>query len=392
MHEVCARQECCGCSACFNSCPAGCISMVPDEEGFLYPVIDEARCTECEECISVCQVHSFIGGKPRGQRFYAVKHANEIRMNSSSGGAFTALSDYVLASRGVIVGAVLNEDFTVSHCIAEDAVGRDPMRGSKYVQSDLGDVFRGVKRELDRGRQVLFSGTPCQVEGLRRFLGNSIQNLLTCDLVCRGAPSPSVFKSFIDYAQIRGRSSLVEFRFRDKEYGWRGYTVSARYANGSKFHATTQTPWLKSFHYLFIHDLINRPCCSKCRHMSLKRCSDITIGDYWSVRDYYPELEDRLGVSLVITNTEAGDRLFDLAFQDTAITEIGQQEVRQNALTTFPKVNKLREDFWECFQEEGYERAIKEYGELNLKGYIKDIARGVLMWASSLRRTACRKT
>lgn len=348
--------------------------MVPDEGGFLYPVIDQTRCTGCEHCVSVCQAHDSIDRGPGDQRFYAVKHTDEVRMNSSSGGAFTALSDHVLANGGVVVGAVLNEDFTVSHRIAEDTAGRDLMRGSKYVQSDLGDVFKSV-RELAGDRQVLFSGTPCQVEGLLHFLEDDHERLVTCDLVCHGVPSPRVLESFIDYAQERGGSSLVELRFRDKEYGWRGYAVSARYANGEMVHATPGTRWLKSFYYLFIHNYINRPCCSECKHMSLKRCSDITIGDYWSVRDFHPELEDRLGVSLVITNTDAGDRLFDSARRGIGCTEIERRQVRQSALTMVQKENKLREDFWKCFQEGNYEHAIKKYGELNLKGYIKDIAR-----------------
>lgn len=387
MHAICSKQECYGCSACHNICPTGCISMVPDEEGFSYPIINQTECTDCEECVSVCQVHNEVISSAHNQRYFAAKNSDEVRVNSSSGGMFTAVSDHVLANDGVIVGAALNSDFTVSHIIARNAGTRDLLRGSKYVQSDLKELYSELQEVLSDSKQVLFVGTPCQVAGLKLFLGKNYENLITCDLVCRGVPSPRVFRSFIEYVQEKGGDALTEFKFRDKKLGWRGYTVSTQYANGKKKHVALNTLWLRSFHYLFIHNFINRPSCSRCKHASYERCSDITLGDYWAVKKYYPQFEDRLGVSLVITNTGKGEQVFQSISPGLVHVEIGRQEAKQNALSTLPRPNNQREAFWDCYNTGSYEMAIKRFGEFNSKGFIKDVARNIMNIPRALPKT-----
>lgn len=368
---ICSKQECYGCSACYNICPTRCISMMPDEEGFLYPVIDQTKCIDCKACVSVCQVHNNMTGRSDKQKYYAVKNDDAVRINSSSGGIFTAISDYVLTNSGVVVGATMNSDFTVYHIVANDIGGRNLLRGTKYVQSDLKEIFSEIRETLTKGKKVLFVGTPCQVEGLNLFLRNRYTNLITCDLVCHGASSPKVFKSFIEYIQKKAKAILLQFNFRDKELGWRGYRVSAKYENKKIKNAL----WLRSFNYLFSQNYINRPSCSRCKYVSYNRCSDITIGDYWGVEKYYPKFEDNLGVSLVMINTKKGDRLYQIISSDLEQIEIKKEEAKQNSLIKASKMNNKRDKFWLNYLDVSYESAIKKYGEYNVKGFVKDIVR-----------------
>ncbi len=374
MEIICAKTECYGCSACHNTCPAGAISMNPDSEGFLYPDIDRNLCTDCRECISVCQVHNCAGSKNKKQRYYAVKHKDNVRIQSSSGGMFTAISDSVLSEGGFVAGAAMNRDFTVYHAFACDEKERDHLRGTKYVQSSTDKIFTRIKSLLLQEKKVLFTGTPCQVEGLNLFLKTGFDNLTTCDLICHGVASPKIFKAFIDYIQEKGKEGLLKFNFRDKELGWRGNLPSAEY--GKK--KIKNTLWLRSFNYLFSRNYINRPVCSKCKHISYNRCSDITIGDYWGIERRHPEFEDRLGVSLVITNTEKGEKTFSAAIRGLNHISTSREQTLQNSLWKLPAPDKNRDKFWKVFNEHSYEHAIKRFGDYNAKGFIKNIARKVI--------------
>ncbi|MFW5886990.1 MAG: Coenzyme F420 hydrogenase/dehydrogenase, beta subunit C-terminal domain, partial [Bacteroidota bacterium] len=255
MEKICSENECYGCSACFNICPVKCITMVSDSEGFLQPKIDSSRCIDCRKCISVCQVYEnrFIA-KQFEQKYYAVKADDAIRKNSSSGGMFTVLSDYIFANGGFVVGVGYDEQFKVIHKIVDNAESCNNLRNSKYVQSDLTEIFQDIRTLLLKDKLVLFTGLPCQVEGLNLFLGKSFENLITVDLICHGAPSPAVFKSFIEYIQEKETRKLLDFKFRDKRSGWRGYNVTAIF----KKKIIKKKLWLRSFNYLFSRILINR--------------------------------------------------------------------------------------------------------------------------------------
>lgn len=371
MEAVCSKSDCYGCSACYNVCPVKCVSMLPDDEGFLYPVIDQEKCTDCGECISVCQVHQAKKISYGSQKYYAVKHSDEVRLASSSGGAFTALSDHILENNGVIVGAVLKSDFTVCHVIAGNSEERDLLRGSKYVQSNLNLVFTEIKELLARDRQVLFVGTPCQVSGLRLFLRNDAANLYTCDFPCHGVGSPGVFRDFISFIRGKRNDELVDFKFRDKCFGWRGYTVSASFKNQEIISLKPNTLWLKSYNFLFSQNLINRLACSDCKYATLSRCSDITIGDYWGIEKYYPDFEDNLGVSCLIINSKKGENLFQLSCEKLEKIEVNKNQVQQNSLRGLSRRNMKRDDFWRLYREKFYEKAINKYGDNNLRGFMK---------------------
>jgi len=368
---ICLKEECYGCSACYNICPTNCISMKADEEGFLYPSIDKDSCIACKKCLSVCPARNNTFVDENIQNYYALKHEDNVRLESTSGGIFTAISDYILQQNGAVVGASLNNNFTVSHNIAHNINTRNLLRGTKYVQSDLDKIFKKIEEILSKRQLVLFVGTPCQVEGLNLFLGEKYDNLLTCDLVCHGVPSPKVFKSYIDYIQKKSRDKLIEYAFRDKKQGWRGYTVLAKFENVK----LKNNPWLRSFNYLFSQNYINRPACSQCKYATFNRVSDITIGDYWGVEKYHPSFEDNLGVSLVIANTEKGNKIYSIISKKFEQIKIKKEEAAQNSLKRACKKNKNRDNFWREYLNNSYESAIKKYGEYNVKGFLKDIVR-----------------
>lgn len=369
-NRVCTDTRCTGCSACYHACPKAAIRMVPDDEGFVRPVIDEEACVHCGICHKVCQV--FVQGDTplKQQRYWGLKAENTVRKNSSSGGAFTMLSDRILKDGGIVVAAQMDEVFVVRHSVARTVAERDKMRHTFYVQSDLGMVFDQVKKILQENKKVLFVGTPCQVAGLKLFVGES-DALITADLLCHGAPSPKVFQAFIDFLKSKG--DLTEFHFRDKSHGWRGYHVSAK-INNKKF---TNRLWLKSFNSLFSHNLINRACCSMCPYANYNRPGDITLGDFWGLERQDAAYVDKLGVSLLITNTAKGQALVD-SLENVQLREYAKEQTTQNSLCHPAKASGYRNAAFRCLKQQGYAALAKKYGEWNAKGAVKMLARKIL--------------
>ena len=367
----CEDKRCTGCSACVSSCPAGAIKMETDEEGFEVPVRNAESCTDCGRCAEACHILNRKLPAPDGQRFYAAKNTEKVRELSSSGGVFTAVSDAVLDEGGVICAAVMDENYRVSHAFAENKQQRDLMRGTFYVQSSMGDCFSRITEILKSGRKVLFVGTPCQVNGLLHVTGRD-ENLITCDIICHGVPSPLVFERFIQY--LRSKGNLQEFRFRDKAYGYGGYTVSA-VIDGKK---TGRRLWLNSFNNMFSHNMINRLSCSSCAYCNYDRPGDITIGDFWGLKKSHPELSDSKGVSLLIVNTERGERLIrDAAGLD--LTEVKKEETVQNSLRKASAASGYRHQAMKTILDGNYKKAAGKYGENNIKGLVKEQIRRTLM-------------
>lgn len=336
------RQKCCGCQACVQKCPKNCISMAEDDEGFLYPKIDKEKCIDCHLCEKVCPVTDFsLPNLPMA--CYAAKNPNDqIRRVSSSGGIFTMLADCVIAKGGVVFGAAFNDKWEVVHTYTESKEGLQAFRGSKYVQSRIGNTYRQAEDFLKDGRLVLFSGTPCQIAGLRTFLGNKeYANLLKVDFVCHGVPSPGVFRWYLQeelnkYAARRSSKKSVLFssilsipkadifvperlyiegiRFRDKRKGWKKYSFTLLLAEVSaegKKNTVSLSYTLNECKYLdgFFNNLYLRPCCYDCRFKELRSGADITIGDFWNFDTYNQKFDDDQGVSCVICLSEKGEKL-----------------------------------------------------------------------------------
>lgn len=301
------RTRCTGCSACAARCPQDAIALVRDKEGFAFPEVDREKCVRCGICTRTCPMLQKRETKPLPAAFAAWNREADVRRDSTSGGAFSALADYVLEGGGVVFGAALDLRQHLRHiaCFRKEDLWR--LRGAKYVQSDLEGVFREVKKCLET-RQVLFSGTPCQVDGLYRYLGSRPENLTTCDLVCHGVPSPGVWEDMARYIEKKRGRALQTVRFRNKVEGWKNSHFTAVYDDGTvDTHPLFETEYGRAFgRALFL-----RNCCYHCPYASLNRPGDFTLGDLWGLRpDELPEQQQK-GVSLLLVNTPHGSYVFD---------------------------------------------------------------------------------
>ena len=329
MIEIKDKKDCCGCWACVQRCPKHCITMKEDSEGFLYPEVDPALCINCGLCEKVCPVMNRGEERRPQETLAAINPDEEVRLASSSGGIFTLLATQVLAEGGVVFGARFNDRWEVVHGETEDVGGLAAFRGSKYVQSRIGDSFAKAEYYLKAGRKVLFSGTPCQIAGLRHFLRKEYDGLLTVDFICHGVPSPGVFRQYLKEVTARQRggkntvsshplSSIPEsdapiagIRFRDKVKGWKKFsfslTLSATEGSGTKNSVFLSEVFTKNLYLKgFLADLYLRPSCYSCPAKSLSSGSDVTIADFWGVSSVLPDWDDDRGTSVVLVNTENG--------------------------------------------------------------------------------------
>lgn len=308
MIRITDKGACCGCHGCASVCPAGCITMEQDGEGFLYPRVDEARCLRCGRCEAVCPVTApaKTGGEPAA---WAARSLDDgLRLQSSSGGVFSELAAAVMADGGVVFGAAFDDHFDVGHIRADSPAALERLRGSKYVQSAIGQTYRQAKESLDRGTTVLFTGTPCQIAGLRRFLGAGYENLITQDIVCHGVPSPAVWQKYVQYRQKAAGKKLRQICFRDKARGWRQYRLSLEFEDRTRCGVPHGEDL---FMGCFLADLCLRPSCHQCAFKLKNGQSDITLADFWGIEKVLPEPDDNRGTSLVLIHTERGRALFD---------------------------------------------------------------------------------
>lgn len=329
MINILDKKDCCGCASCVQVCPKQCISMNEDCEGFLYPKVDSAVCVDCGLCEKVCPVIN-QGYTIVPLATYAAKNKDEkIRYKSSSGGIFTLIAEQILADGGVVFGARFNENWEVVHDYAETVEGLEPFRGSKYVQSVIGDNYKYAKQFLLEGRKVLFSGTPCQIAGLKKFLRKEYENLLTVEVVCHGVPSPKVWRDYLEYSKnffetkvkksaFDSNLNIREISFRDKSNGWKNYNVRISYSfdnvdnSATNYNINELTPFKDNLYMRgFLKDIYLRPSCFQCPAKHGKSGADIAIADYWGIQRIHPELDDDKGVNLVLINTQKGQNYFN---------------------------------------------------------------------------------
>lgn len=333
MIDITDRRDCCGCSACVQKCPRQCISLEEDAEGFLYPRVDASACIGCGLCEKVCPwVNRPAPIAPR--EVLAVKNRDVAeRMASSSGGVFIALAKNVIARGGVVFGAVFDEGWEVKHAYADTVDGVRPMMGSKYLQSRMGDCYREAEAFLKEGREVLFTGSPCQVAGLHGYLRKEYPNLLSVDFLCHGVPSPGVWRRYLDETLGRparraaaGKNTVLSSSlkslpvitgvdFRDKKpFGWKKFSFVVRGASAAK--ADKNSVLLSAKHYEdafmrgFLSDVYLRPSCYACRCKNGVSHSDLTIADFWGIDRLMPDFDDDKGVGLVLLNTAKGKAAF----------------------------------------------------------------------------------
>ena len=333
---------CCGCGACLNICPKGAITFRDDAEGFAYPSVDEAKCIDCSLCVKVCPVSS-----PAEERLplkvFAAKNTDLCeRKESSSGGIFLPLAREVLRMGGMVFGAGFSDDFrSAFHSFADDAAGVKRFSGSKYVQSDTGRTYSQAKAFLEKGLPVLYSGTPCQIAGLRKFLRKDYDGLYAVDLVCHGVPSPKVWRRYLDETAPEGMASV---NFRDKVTGWKRFSLVMKDASGKILFSQREDENI--FMDGFLKNLYLRPSCYRCSARKVRSGSDITIADYWHLKRVLPDFDDNIGVGLVLANTDKGLRLFESAGFEKVETDYAPALAGNPALEQDFKPLKGREEFF----------------------------------------------
>lgn len=373
------KEKCTGCAACYNICPFKAIKMEYDNEGFLYPKINERTCRKCGLCKKVCPEVVFCDASTPIQSLFAKYKDDNIRLKSTSGGVFSALAEYVLNKNGIVYGAAFNEKFTVYHKFISKIQNIDELRGSKYTQSEIGYTFCEIKKYLDNNIWVLFTGTPCQCSGLKNYLRKDYSKLIVCDLVCYGVPSPKIFKEFINYIENKYHDKVKKYVFRDKENGWSKGKSKITLLNGKDI----KNPYvLHTFDELFWSNLILRPSCYNCKYHSLDRYGDVTIGDFWGIDLIDSTLNDEKGISLVFLNTLKGINTFNsikekLFYGFVTLEECSAKQERLKFSVCID--NKARNDFWQLYYNNGFEYIINKYTSNNkyavLKFFIKNLLR-----------------
>lgn len=342
MIQISEKAKCCGCTACVNACPVQCIVMRRDrEEGFDYPVANPDICIGCGKCESVCPVLNPLQSQ-EPLAAYAVR-CDEYVSGSSSGGVFPALAKAVIDEGGVVFGAVMDADLTVGHTEAETMEEVERMRGSKYVQSDLYSVYFDAREYLKSGRKVLFTGTPCQIAGLKKYLGAEYDGLLTVDIACHGVPSPGVWEMYIKDMQLRCNLRVCNVNFRDKSRSWRHYSITC-HGSAIKSVKATDDPYMT----LFMQNMTLRPSCYECPARDGRSASDLTLADLWSVASAAPQLDDDRGVSGVLVNSDKGREYMSRIKAETLV-EMSEVVVKaQNG--GFDKTMEIPEKRTEFFQ------------------------------------------
>lgn len=297
------KSSCNGCGVCALVCPKECIKMVADEEGFLYPKIDKEKCIKCGKCKKYCG--NFNQKKEKDEKAYiAINKSSEELKNASSGGMFFILAKYVIEKNGVVCGVTYNDNLEVVHEFAETLEDCKKFCGSKYVRSNLQDSYKKTKEYLENDRYVLFTGTACQLSGLKKYLSKDYDNLILCDILCHANPSPKVFKQYISNIEKKENKKVIDILFRDKNTGWRSQVPTIVFEDGTK---KTEN----SYFTAFVREMINRPSCYSCQFATQRRVTDFTIGDLWGIEKVDPSIDTTNGVSLLTVNSLKGRTTFN---------------------------------------------------------------------------------
>lgn len=393
MINITRKEDCVGCNACVQRCPKQCISMNEDEQGFIYPKVDVSKCIECGLCEKVCPVINQSDPKTPYKVYAGWNTNDKIRLTSSSGGIFYALAKKIIDEGGVVFGAKFNDKWEVVHCHAETTNDIKAFQTSKYVQSSIGDTYLLTEKYLKQRRKVLYSGTSCQIAGLKRFLKKEYENLFTVDVICHGVPSPLIWRNYITLLrnqinQIQSHYNIdnnhalsntihiSKIAFRDKKLGWEkfGFSVqtSTTYNSNEELKCelnknTVEEVLLNEIHtknlymQIFLKNLDLRPSCYMCPSKLGKSSSDISLADFWKISSMYPELYDFNGVSLILANTEKGKTFLTNLKNEIYLSEVEYLHALKANPAIVKSAIKPKEyaSFWKEYQINGF-RNIKQ--------------------------------
>lgn len=373
------EKTCCGCSACVEICPQACIKY-EYKNGFKYPVIYKDDCINCHLCETVCPVINSHPIKKPIEIYAAKANDEEIRRCSSSGGLFSVFANHILNLGGIVIGVAIDyNNGKVFHKMIESIDELKDLRGSKYVESDISSLFSTIKEILQKGKLVLFSGTPCQVAGLKKFLRKDYPNLFLIDIICHGVSNPYVWAKYLDYLDVRKIKSI---NFRGKESGWRNYSFELEYMDSfGKIKSISESKENNIFLKGYAKNLFMRPSCENCSFKPPKGYSDITLGDFWGIWSIKPNIDDNKGVSIVCVNSTKGKEFFELILNKINAYAVEYEDVFRKYNHSYVMCSKLNPNsklFYETLDKEDIACAVSKFAKETYKEQIKAIVLYVL--------------
>ena len=361
MIEIKNKIDCCGCYGCYNICSTKAIEMIDDEKGFKYPVVNKEKCIHCGLCEKVCPIINNKKEKEKNIKAYACINKDiDTRMKSSSGGMFALIADYILDLNGVVFGAEFDANFQVIHSYIENKEELYKFQGSKYVQSQIGEMYKKAKEFLEEDRYVLFTGTSCQIEGLYQYLRREYDKLYTQDIICHGVPSPKVWKKYLNEMNSKYKDIPKKISFRDKNRnGWQDFSMKLEYNDTTYVLSHDEDIYMKAF----LKDVCLRDSCYKCNFKKKNRNSDITLADFWGINNIDKEMNDEKGTSLVIVNSLKGNKLFEEIKTNTIYKQVDfEKAIKYNLnMINSAKVHKNREKFFKELENTNLEFLVKKY-------------------------------
>ncbi len=375
MIEIKNKKDCCGCSACANVCPKQCITMQEDNEGFLYPLVDKNICVNCGLCEKVCPITNPIEERVFEQKAALFQNSNaKILRESTSGGFFSAIAQWALDRNGVVFGAALDDNLEVAHRYIENAADLRFFRNSKYTQSRIGNCFRDARSFLKDGRLVVFSGTPCQLEGLHRFLGRDYENLVKVDVVCHACPSPKVYRKYIEWLENRFSQKTTLVKFREKAHG---YKYSAMQLLSDKGPFYTEGIDTDPFLRLFFNNVTDRPSCYSCHAKKRYRVTDFTMWDCFDVGKFSKKLDNDLGVTRILLHTPKAVQIWNEIKKNGAHLEISADDAVEGVKELVKSVpeNAVRSLFFEDLDKMSMDNLIKKYAPTTIRNRLEKQAR-----------------
>lgn len=360
MIDIVNKEDCVLCGSCVNVCPKEAISYKARYYDFQYPVIDPEKCVKCNLCQKVCPVLLNEDNREIGfPKAYIGRVADrDTRMNSTSGGFFSALSEFVLSKGGYVCGAVLTDDFHVQHVVSADRTIVQLMRGSKYAQSDMKLVMREVKNLLHAGKKVLFSGCPCQIAGIRAYLKEIPDSLILMEVVCHGIPSDKMLQSYLNVQREKMQADITSLEFRNKEKGWHRSAVHIEFSNGRIYHRPIT---VDAYMAGFLRNTTLKSSCYHCRFRNFRSGSDFTVADFWGAEVEMPDLDDNTGLSAIMVNTQKGLKIIQKLRLELYKGDLEKIIHYNSNITKSAEVNPNRMPFYYFAEENGYPEAIKEF-------------------------------
>lgn len=363
MIDIKNKEDCTSCSACFNICPVGAISMEEDIEGFKYPKIDLEKCIKCNLCEKSCPMIE----KAKNDNFEkpiifaAWSKDEDIRLDSTSGGIFSEIAKVFLKDNQYVCGAVFNENWQVDHILSNDIKDLENLRSSKYLQSNIKYSFKEIKKLLDNHNKVLFCGSPCQVNGLYKYLRNEYENLYTIDFICRGMNSPKIFRMYLESLEKKYKSKVNYIKFKHKIRGWHNFSTKIQFENnkvyiGGRYEDSYMRGYLK-------YNAFMRPSCYNCKFKEFPRVADITVADFWGIENIDKNLDENKGTSMVLINSKKGKIIFEKTKENVFYKEIKSSKIFDGniCISASPERTINRDNVFQNIDKYSYEELNKRF-------------------------------